>query len=373
MMNRLDAGGERDGLRWNLLRVLRHAAEDHIAQAHGHLAPGTSTPLGNYEQAGPDASPEMEAPVTSGQTGSEGPRDQASEDRFRDVVLEVAQSAFTLPMDLMYHLETHRVPYAEAVSMLERMEEMGIVDAVRNGVREVLVTPERAREILDNLPTETRASQPEPQPQQRHSLVLTATETEQPTEQPTGGTETTELPQRRRAKSPGEPSRIAAAAAARSAASPAQRSDAPVTRDQFLAQASRLRQRAEFARATATTPAEERRADILNKIADRAEQSADDLSHGPGIERAPTSGRVAVTAEAFIAALQVHAQARGEQIPNGLLEGAMRMAVDAGRQPPRAGAAPTAASPRSRREADQQRAEQHGQERSSAPSGVRRR
>jgi hypothetical protein len=253
--------------------------------------------------------------------------------------------------------------------MLERMEEMGFVDAVRNGVREVLVTPERAREILDSLPTDRPASPPEPLPQQRHSLVLTATETEQPA----GGTEATELPQRRRAKAPGEPSRIAAAAAARSAAGPAVRIDAPFTRDQFLAQASRLRQRAEFARATATTPAEERRADILNKIADRAEQSARALSHGPGTGRGPTSGRVAVTAEAFIAALQVHAQARGEQIPNGLLEGAMQMAVDAGRQPPRAGAAPTAASPRRRREAAQQTAEEHGQERPSAPTGVRRR
>lgn len=372
LMNRLDAGGERDGLRWNLLRVLRHAAEDHIAQAHGHLAPGASTPLGSYEQAGPDPSPETQAPVTGAEAGSDEPRDQASEDRFRDVVLEVAKSAFTLPMDLMYHLDTHRVPYAEAVSMLERMEQLGIVDAVRDGVREVLVTPERAGEILDRLPKEMPPSQPETQPQQRPSASLAPTDTKQPTEQPKEETKATELPQRRRAKASGEPSRIAAAAGTRSAADPAQRSNSSVTRDQFLAQASRLRQRAEFARATATTPPEERRADILNKIADRAEQSANKLGHGPGTGRAPTSGRVAVTAEAFIAALQVHAQARGEQVPNGLLEGAMQMAVDAGRQPPRA-TVPAAALPRSRREAAQRTAERHGQERSSAPSSVRRR
>ena len=357
LMTRLDASGERDGLRWNVLRAVRHAAEDHIAQAHGHLAEGVSTPLGTYEPASltPDreergpAADDPSAPSESATKGKE-----QGEDRFREVALAVAQRDFLLPMDLTF---THGVPFADAVTMLERMEQVGIVTAPREGdVREVLVDPDSAREILRNLTTPQPTARRETPPRQPALTAPAATE-EQPTVKKD---KTTELPQRRRAKGPGEPSQIAAASALRSTAAPARPDQPSGTRDQFITQALRLRARADLAKATASTPAEKRRADVLNKIADRTFQAAADLSHhGPGTGRTPSGGD-AVTTEAYIAALHVHAAARGDQIPDGLLEGAMQVAADARRQAPHAGATESAAAPqRKGREARSQAEEQN--------------
>ncbi|MFC0039581.1 UvrD-helicase domain-containing protein [Actinomadura rayongensis] len=58
MLKRTDPG-ERDTLRWNALRVLRHAAEQYIAQARGELPFGTRVPLGTFDPPAPTVSPKI--------------------------------------------------------------------------------------------------------------------------------------------------------------------------------------------------------------------------------------------------------------------------------------------------------------------------
>ncbi|MCA1217376.1 UvrD-helicase domain-containing protein [Streptomyces sp. 8L] len=165
LINRLARGGGRKGLRWNLLRVLRHAAEDHIAHLHGHLPGDVSTPLGTYESvvsetaeqtpaANDETTPLANAP--EGDPGAESEPAPVAEslagdpDRFREVVLQAAAKEYTLALDLSYDLG---IPVAEADSLLTRMEELGIVGPQKEGgVREVLVTRGDAENLMDASP-----------------------------------------------------------------------------------------------------------------------------------------------------------------------------------------------------------------------------
>jgi hypothetical protein len=157
LINRLAANGGRNGLRWNLLRVLRHAAEDHIARLHGHLPEDVSTPLGSYESAVGDAAEQTpaageetaaRAPATDGPATAEskpvGEGLAGDPDRFREVVLKVAAKEYTLAMDLGF------ISPADADALLTRMEELGIVGpSGEGGVRAVLVTPSEAENLLN--------------------------------------------------------------------------------------------------------------------------------------------------------------------------------------------------------------------------------
>ncbi|MGW1871702.1 UvrD-helicase domain-containing protein [Streptomyces sp. NPDC001975] len=166
LINRLAANGGRNGLRWNMLRVLRHAAEDHIAHIHGHLPEDVSSPLGTYESAVDEAAEQTpavgeenapQAPTPGGPSAAEtepapvGESLAGDPDRFRAVVLQVAAKEYTLALDLSYD---YGIPAAEADALLTRMEELGIVGPQREGgVRDVLVTPGEAESLMDASPT----------------------------------------------------------------------------------------------------------------------------------------------------------------------------------------------------------------------------
>jgi N12 class adenine-specific DNA methylase len=54
LLERLERGGDRDGLRWNVLRALHHAAEENISHLRGFLPEDVNSPLGTYYDPQPD-------------------------------------------------------------------------------------------------------------------------------------------------------------------------------------------------------------------------------------------------------------------------------------------------------------------------------
>jgi len=63
LLERLERGGDRDGLRWNVLRVLHHAAEENISHLRGFLPEDVNSPLGTYYDPQPDAEQAQEVAV----------------------------------------------------------------------------------------------------------------------------------------------------------------------------------------------------------------------------------------------------------------------------------------------------------------------
>ncbi|MFF5304813.1 UvrD-helicase domain-containing protein [Streptomyces sp. NPDC013161] len=481
LINRLASNGGRDGLRWNLLRVLRHAAEDHIAHLHGHLPEDVSTPLGTYESAVDEAAeqapataegtaphePPSEAPSAEGAgspPGDENPVENS--DLFRAVVLQVAAREFTLAMDLSYG---YGISAADADILLARMEDLGVVGPQEGngGVREVLVTPGEAESLLDasaaadrpaprwqpvNEPltaawfdevrTAVRSDvQPDRGLTRRDLMSLLGHENARPGDRADAGRRANEsvdlflqgrgaeVPQRlagegfayvrgeanrdwalREASSPAVsssaasgpaeaeadqqaaagtglprrlrpaltdgPSRIERAAAGpRRQTAPTAGQNPAVASDAFEVQAQRMRDRAEFARAAATSPAEERAAGVLETIAANSRATAERISGAAAPDGGPLApGQPALTAEAFLAALRTTAQARGAQIPDDLLASAMEAAqeaVAAAASP--AGAAAAGSRPTRRGQAEREQTEHRLPGQHSAPGGVGRR
>ncbi|MFF0131013.1 UvrD-helicase domain-containing protein [Streptomyces mirabilis] len=480
LINRLAANGGRNGLRWNLLRVLRHTAEDHIAHLHGHLPEDVSTPLGTYESAvdeGAEQTPAAgeetapQAPAPQGPSAAEAEPAGAGEslagdpDRLRAVVLQVAAKEYTLAMDLVYD---YGIPAAEADALLTRMEELGIVGPQgEGGVRNVLVTPGEAESLVDASRTadgpaprwqpvnepltpawfdEVRTAvrrdvQPDRGLSRRDLMSLLNHENARPGNRTDAGRRANEcvdlflqgrgdevpqhlagegfayvrgeanrdwalreaapspasptpaggqaeaageqeaaagpqLPRRRRPTPTDGPSKIEQAAAGRRRQPSATEGNRPaVTVNTFAAQAQRMLDRADFARAAATSPAEERAAGVLQTIAANSRATADKIAGAAPAGGPPASPHAGLTAEAFLAALRTTAQARGAQIPDDLLASAMEAAQEAVAAVPQGSAGSAAAAPRpSRRgQAEREQAEHrlHGQQ--NAPSGVGRR
>ncbi|WP_405542771.1 AAA family ATPase [Streptomyces phaeochromogenes] len=480
LINRLSANGSRNGLRWNLLRVLRHAAEDRIAHLHGHLPEGASTPLGTYESAvgevaektpaaGEETAPQ--APAPGGPSTAEAEPAPAGEslagdpDRFRAVVLQVAAKEYTLALDLSHD---YGIPAAEADALLTRMEELGIVGPQgEGGVREVLVTPGDAESLMDASPApgapaprwqpasepltsawfdEVRTAvlrdvQPDRGLSRRGLMSLLNHENARPGSRADTGRRANEcvdlflqgrgdevpqhlagegfvyvrgeanrdwalrevapapasptpasgqaraagqqeaaagpqLPRRRRPTPTDGPSKIEQAGAGRRRQPSATEGNKPtVTANAFAAQAQRMQDRADFAQAAATSPAEERAAGVLQMIAANSRATAGKIAGGPPAGGGSVSPQSGLTAEAFLAALRTTAQARGAQIPDDLLASAMEAAQEAVAAVPGRSAGAAAAPPRTSRrgEAEREQAEHqlHGQH--NAPSRVGRR
>ncbi|MFE9449596.1 AAA family ATPase [Streptomyces sp. NPDC006739] len=475
LINRLAANGGRNGLRWNMLRVLRHAAEDHIAHLHGHLPEDVSTPLGTYESAVGEAAEETpaagEETVPGGPSTAEAESAPAGEslaqdpDRFRAVVLQVAAKEYTLALDLSYD---YGIPAADADALLTRMEELGIVGPQgEGGVRDVLVTPGDAESLLDESPApgapaprwqpasepltaawfdEVRTAvrrdvQPDRGLSRRDLMSLLNHENARPGNRTDAGRRANEcvdlflqgrgneipqhlagegfayvrgegyrdwmlreaapspaaqtpasgqaqaageqeapagpqLPRRRRPTPTDGPSRIERAASGRRRQPSSIGGDRrAVTVNTFAAQAQRMQDRADFARAAATSPAEERAAGVLQTIAENSRATADKIAGATPAGGPPASPQSGLTAEAFLAALRTTAQARGAQIPDDLLASAMEAAQEAVAAVPQRSAGDAAAPPRpSRRgQAEREQAEHRLQGQQNAPSGVGRR
>ncbi|MFK4184345.1 UvrD-helicase domain-containing protein [Streptomyces sparsogenes] len=475
LINRLAANGDRNGLRWNLLRVLRHAAEDHIAHLHGHLPENVSTPLGTYESAVDEVA---ETPVAGTETApappmAEGPSAEATEpppagetlawdsDRFRGAVLAVAGKKYTLAMDLNY---AYGLSASEAGAMLVRMGELGIVGPEREGgVRDVLVTPDEAAGILDahtavdgSVPRWRPVNEPlsrawieevktavlrDLQPyrglSRRDLMSLLNHEIGRPGNRTDAGRRANEcvdlflqgrgdevpqhlagegfvyvqgeakrdwvlreaapssasptpprpqvevvgnqigpvgppLPRRRSAEPDGQSKIEQAAATPRRQASSAAAGRPSVASNTFTVQARRMQDRADFALAAATSPAEERVAGVLQTIAANSRATADRISKTESAGGPTASAQAALTAEAFIAALRTQAHARGAQIPDDLLASAMDAARQAVAAAPQHSAGPAAKAPRpaQRGRAEREQAEHQVHRQRNAPSGI---
>ncbi|MGW7521856.1 hypothetical protein ACWGJ2_40455, partial [Streptomyces sp. NPDC054796] len=184
------------------------------------------------------------------------------------------------------------------------------------------------------------------------------------------------LPRRPRSAPTDGPSKIEQAAAGRRRQpSPTEGSRPAVTANTFAAQAQRMQDRADFARAAATSPAEERAAGVLQTIAANSRATADKIARTGPSEGPPATTQSGLTAEAFLAALRTTAQARGAQIPDDLLASAMdaaQEAVAAVPQRPASSAVATPPRPSRREQAEREQTEHrlHGQR--NAPSGVGR-
>lgn len=474
LVDRLDSRGHKDGLRWNLLRALRHSAEDHIAQIHGHLSQDERTPLGAYEatavieqEAHQSESSPAEAQTRS--TGEQAPSQVSSDDsapaqeRLRTVVEGFAGKRSTLAMELVFD---HGIVLHEARVLLAHLEELGIVGTVGEyGVREILVDAAEATRLLgsqggpageqdagrlwrpkneplhdlwfdevkaaldrvpqgeSNLPSaeltsvlyqvslrairrETprelagqRADEAmELYLQGRSDEVLAhlagegfvyargddggsgwdlkasaapSTKSTVPEASPVTGP--TVLPKRQRSN---EGDSAIAQAAVRTPQKTVLADRAGVTQEQFAAQADRVRARAEFAKQAATTPAEARQADQLFRIAENSQRTADRLAAN-GTAVGP-QGNADLTADALVAALRTQAQARGSQIPEDLLDIALKAAQDAAAAAPRRSSlvpAPTTGGekvPTGRKATSNEEAQHRTQNRMAAPGGAKR-
>jgi hypothetical protein len=441
LMNRLQANGKNDGLSWRLLLVFRHEAEDAIAHTRGYLAEGVKTPLGTYEPQTPQPLPPAptKQPLTSGNA--------------RDVALAVAAGDTVLDMDLVYD---HGLTDTRATELLKRFEALGIVGPRgAGGVREVLVSPARAAELLDAedherttswssehetlsprwfddvkaalpgrsnsevsasdvvkmlIDTSARmrlgveaAETAQQRANQAVTLYLEGRGDEVPhalagngreytrdqdgrwslhTRQPVGsdaqrevreqkpGADTA-LPRRIRNLSPnGQPAKARAAAAP---GDTSQREPISLTpHAQLSAQAERLRSRAEFALAAATTPAEERKAQVLLGIAQRSRATADSMAGGLPTGKHASGVDQALTAEALLAAIRTHAHAQGAQIPPDVLASAAEAAASAIATTPRRRPGEAASRP-ARQGRHEPAQEQRHPQRSHTPTGPRRR
>ncbi|WP_461296383.1 UvrD-helicase domain-containing protein [Streptomyces harbinensis] len=133
LLDRLDRGGSRDGLRWNAVHLLHHTAEEHLSHLRGHLPPGTHSPLGTYYNP-----PTTAEEPTAGAEGWEGLHRAAA---------VVSEADVASPVSLQSRMN---VGYAEARGLLRRLEDLEIVGAPQRGrLREVLMSPEEAARVIE--------------------------------------------------------------------------------------------------------------------------------------------------------------------------------------------------------------------------------
>ncbi|MFI5682340.1 UvrD-helicase domain-containing protein [Streptomyces sp. NPDC051636] len=363
LLDRLDRGGNRDGLRWNALRVLHHAAEEHISHLRGYLPEGQTTPLGTYYDPEPAAQqvqsaavdgeqvtnrPAPQAQVTDQAAGQEpGPRWNPEHEPFRSRWFAEVRAA--LPREPQAAGELSR---GDVISLLFRENQRvvrGQTDRAEAGQRAneavELYLNGRGSEVPAMLAGEgyayvrgedgdrwqLRATTDGPAEAARPTAA--APEASAQPEQsaaPVAAPEPTEaqapaLPQRRRAPD--------ASATASAPQQPQQRQgEAPdqrtLTEQALATQAERLRDRGRLAAAAATTPAERRRAEMLLELADKSRAAAQKLADKRQTQVAPPQ-EGALMAEPFLAALRVHAAAKGAALPEDVIQGAWQAAVKA--------------------------------------------
>ncbi|UWM49681.1 hypothetical protein N0X72_12020 [Streptomyces carpaticus] len=133
LLDRLERGGSRDGLRWNAVHLLHHTTEEHLSHLRGHLPPGTHSPLGTYYNP-----PTTAGEPTAGAEGWEGLHRAAA---------VVSEADVASPASLQSRMN---VGYAEARGLLRRLEDLEIVGAPQRGrLREVLMSPEEAARVIE--------------------------------------------------------------------------------------------------------------------------------------------------------------------------------------------------------------------------------
>ncbi|MFC1435339.1 UvrD-helicase domain-containing protein [Streptacidiphilus sp. N1-3] len=386
LLDRLERGGSRDGLRWNALRVLHHAAEEGISHLRGLVPENVNSPLGTYydpdrsaaEASASAATPGAEQAVsaTEAVTGdldafqrsvverkerfiaqvqegrpngttepaeavraaAPGPETPAaapapareaqapvSWDQLREAADFVVGSTFAAELLLRRRLS---LDSEQAVRVMGRLEEMGIVGPKEGTrLRPVLVNDrEDVRRILARAQT-PEAGQPEAAP--AAPAVVNAA----PAEQVGAAAVVAEaaqadpvsaagLPQRQRSDVRPGPGQPRPAAVQQQPGADPGQSTQAV----LDAEAKRLADRASFASSAASTPREQAAAANLQNLASKTQGTADLMAQGPA---AVTPEHGAVLAEPFLAALRVQAAASGAALPEDVVQSAWASALKA--------------------------------------------
>ncbi|MGW6454743.1 UvrD-helicase domain-containing protein [Streptomyces sp. NPDC055078] len=472
LLDRLGRGGNRDRLRWNALRALHHAAEDHLSHLRGHLPADATSPLGTYydpepaatQDQGPTAEPaqetgptEQRAPGPQPAAADAGPeRPEPSTAEVWEQLLRAAEMVTGTNYTSALKLQSRMwIGDQESGDLLRRLEDLGIIGAPAQGrLREVLSSPDDAARIIDEARTaeernggwspnhapfrnqwfdEVRAALPrEPQPQgelSRNDMIsLLFRENQRVVRQETGregagqranramqlylsgrgnevpgmlagegfsyvpgsdGTrwdvaaggnpaedtsgppepapvnkEATAAPATEESEQPPLPLRRRTPAETPALPADTQPPQAPTadqrtaTKKHLAIQAYRLGDKARLAAATATTPAQQKKAQGLLHLADRSRAAAEKLSSQSPAAPPDTD---ALMAEPFLAALRTHAAAKGAALPEDVVQSAWTAAVRATgsvQRPP----APHSGEATTPTKTDQGRADRHAQQ-----------
>ncbi|WP_252395963.1 AAA family ATPase [Streptantibioticus parmotrematis] len=396
LLDRLERGDNRGGLRWNALRVLHHAAEEHISHLRGYLPEGETTPLGTYY----DPEPATQNNVVDGeQVTSAAPRAQAEaqaagqesgplwnpeHEPFRSRWFNEVRAA--LPRDPRTQRELSR---GDMISLLFRENQRAVrgqTDRAEAGQRAneavELYLSGRGSEVPAMLAGEGYAyvrgedggrwqlrvaESPAPAARLAAAAAEASVGAEQaaatPAQPEAAEAQAPPLPQRHRGGDAPAP----APASAALQQPQQQQGEAPdqraMTQQALAMQAQRLRDRARLAAAAATTPAERSKAEMLMQLADKSQVAAQKLSDKPQASVAPSQEK-ALMAEPFLAALRVHAAAKGAALPENVIQGAWQAAVKAtataaAKRPSAQPQSPAAKGPKKEKE---QRPQRHTQE-----------
>ncbi|MCP9946010.1 UvrD-helicase domain-containing protein [Streptomyces somaliensis] len=416
LLDRLERGGNRDGLRWNALRVLHHAAEEHISHLRGYLPDRQTTPLGTYYDPESVAQQVAQSTAADGEQATNSPTQQATaqapgqepgprwnpeHEPFRSRWFDEVRAA--LPREPVPDGELSR---GDMISLLFRENQRvvrGQTDRAEAGQRAnqavELYLSGRGSEVPamlagqgyayvrgeegDRWQLRASTDSPAATAQPAAAAPETSNQPEQSTT-PAAEREPTEtqalppslsLPQRRRVPdAPAtEPMVVALQPLQRQAKTPDQR---VVTQQALATQAERLRDRGRLAAAAAAiTPAERRKAEMLLELADKSQAAAQKLADKPQTQVAPPQ-KGALMAEPFLAALRVHAAAKGAALPEDVIQGAWQAAMKAttaARRPSAQPQSPASKGPTakgSKREKEQ-RPQRHAQQEIHRPAAPR--
>ncbi|WP_052434174.1 UvrD-helicase domain-containing protein [Streptacidiphilus melanogenes] len=356
LLDRLEHGGHRDGLRWNALRVLHHAAEEGISHLRGLVPEHINSPLGTYYE--PERGTAEEAAVSATALGAEpaatADTAQAEEANRPAATAPVSNAAASTPQEEAQGPENWEqlreavdfvvgAPFAaellvrrrlsidseQTLRVMGRLEGLGIVGRKEGDrLRPVLVRDrEEARRILAQA---QQAGQPDAAPAAERAPAPASAAPADPVEAPAVVAEAIPgdqvsapgLPQRQRSAArpgPGQPR--PAAVQRQPDADPGASTQAVLT-----AQAKRLADKATFAVSAASNPREQAAAATLQKLATKTKDTADLMAQGPA---AATPERGALMAEPFLRALRMMAAASGAALPEDVVQSAWAAAVKA--------------------------------------------
>jgi N12 class adenine-specific DNA methylase/SAM-dependent methyltransferase len=394
LLDRLEHGGNRDGLRWNALRVLHHAAEEHISHLRGYLPEGQTTPLGTYYDPEPAAQQAAQSTAVEGaqvtgptpqatdQTPGQGPgpRWNPEHEPFRSRWFDEVRAA--LPRESAPDGELSR---GDMLSLLFRENQRvvrGQTDRAEAGQRAnqavELYLSGRGSEVPAMLADQgyvyvrggggdrwqLRATTDDPAATARSAAAAPEAsgrpdQAAAPAAEP--GSAEAQAPLQRR-QAPDAPATAPTAAALqqpqqRQGEAPDQRA---LTQQALAAQAKRLRDRGRLAASAATTPAERRKAEMLLELADKSQAAAQKLADKPQTQVVPPQ-EGALMAEPFLAALRVHATAKGAALPEDVIQSAWQAAVKATAATQRLSAQPQSPAPKDPKKKEQ-RPQRHAQE-----------
>ncbi|WP_445517307.1 UvrD-helicase domain-containing protein [Streptomyces sp. NEAU-174] len=158
LLDRLARNGGRDSLRWNALRVLHHAAEEHVSHLRGIRPEDARSPLGTYydpdgmETDAPETTPDSPSTTSMAKPNADDrPKDPQEDERPPEVAedADLLRNAVELvtttnSVNQLTLQRRFRVGYQESGSLLKRMEELGIISTPTRGNRTVLMEPQEA-------------------------------------------------------------------------------------------------------------------------------------------------------------------------------------------------------------------------------------